>query len=229
MPPRLISTTEVACHASSDDCWLAIDNQVWDVTAFAPHHPGGADSMFSTMFGYYHTRLLLTAEVIVRYAGRDATAAYNEVHSPTTIIKALSPTQLIGQLDPSSISDKWGDNSASPAQTQDAKPPLNAVLSTYDFEDAARDSLSKKAWAFYSSAATDLISHMSNQSLFRRIWMRPRLLQNVRTVSTKTTVLGATFNLPVIAAPVALGRLADASGEKGIACAVAKKGAGYCV
>ena len=136
---------------------------------------------------------------------------------------------MIGQLDPSSINDEWGDNSVSASQTQDAKPPLNAILSTYDFEDAAREFLSKKAWAFYSSAATDLISHMSNQSLFRRIWMRPRLLQNVRTVSTKTTVLGATFNLPVIAAPVALARLADPSGEKGIACAVAKKGAGYCV
>ena len=138
---------------------------------------------------------------------------------------------MIGQLDPSSISDEWGDrSSASPAhQTQAAKPPLNAILSSYDFEDAARDSLSKKAWAFYSSAAADLITHTTNQSLLRRIWMRPRLLQNVRTVSTKTTVLGATFNLPVIAAPVALARLADPSGEKGIACAVAKKGAGYCV
>lgn len=45
MPPRLVSTEEVARHDSPDDCWLVIDNQVWDVSSFAPDHPGGAESM----------------------------------------------------------------------------------------------------------------------------------------------------------------------------------------
>ncbi|KUM63233.1 hypothetical protein ACN42_g3862 [Penicillium freii] len=210
IPPRLVSTEEVAHHDSPKDCWLVIENQVWDVSTFAPDHPGGA-------------------EIILRYAGRDATAAYNEVHTPSTI-KTLPPAQLIGQLDPSSIDETWRNKSTpqSPSQTT-AKPQLNAILSTHDFEDAARDSLSRKAWAFYSSAATDLISHNSNQSFYRRIWMRPRLLRNVLTINTHATILGASFAVPVVAAPVALARLANPVGEKGIAGACAKKSIGYCI
>ncbi|ODM23030.1 hypothetical protein SI65_00619 [Aspergillus cristatus] len=203
---RLISTQEVARHNTPGDCWVVIDDQIWDVTFFSPHHPGGTD-------------------VIVRYAGQDATTAYNEVHSPSVITKSLSPAQLIGKLDPSSINDDWKDNkSTQPSRPQTNKPPLNAILSSHDFEDAARSTLSKKAWAYYSSAATDTISHQANQSFFNRIWFRPRLLRNVSNVSMRCTVLGASCELPIIVAPVALARLANSIGEKGIAAAVAKKG-----
>ena len=44
---RLVSAKEVAHQDSADDCWVVIDNQVWDVTAFATGHPGGADSKFT--------------------------------------------------------------------------------------------------------------------------------------------------------------------------------------
>lgn len=59
--------------------------------------------------------------------------------------------------------------------------------------------------------------------------MRPRLLRNVSTINTQTSVLGASFGLPVVAAPVALARLAHPDGEKGIARACAQKMIGYCV
>lgn len=168
--------------------------------------------------------------MLVQYAGQDATTAYNEVHSPGVIVKSLSPAYLIGKLDPSSIDDDWKDNKSTQlSQPQANKPPLNAILSSHDFEDAARSTLSKKAWAYYSSAATDTISHRANQSFFNRIWFRPRLLRNVSTVSTRRTVLGTSCELPVIVAPVALARLANSIGEKGIAAAVAKKGIRYCV
>ncbi|EPS34798.1 hypothetical protein POX_a00234 [Penicillium oxalicum] len=210
MAPRRVSTDEVARHCTIDDCWLVVDNQVWDVSAFAPNHPGGA-------------------EIILQYAGRDATVAYNEVHSPATIGRALPPTQLIGQLDPSSIDETWSQDLRPQSKPHTTERPLSAILSSYDFEDAAHDAFSKKAWAFYSSAATDLISFNGNQSFYRRIWMRPRLLRNVAAVSTQATVLGASFSLPVVAAPVALARLANPCGEMGIAGAVAKKRVGYCI
>lgn len=34
------STTEVAQHASSTDCWMIIEGSVYDVTAYIPQHPG---------------------------------------------------------------------------------------------------------------------------------------------------------------------------------------------
>jgi L-lactate dehydrogenase (cytochrome) len=44
---RLVSTKEVRRHATTGDCWLVIEDQVLDVTAFAREHPGGASSELS--------------------------------------------------------------------------------------------------------------------------------------------------------------------------------------
>lgn len=39
---KLLSAQEVATHSNSGDCWLIIEGQVWNLTEFAPKHPGGA-------------------------------------------------------------------------------------------------------------------------------------------------------------------------------------------
>lgn len=36
---------EVAAHSSSSDCWLIINNTVYDVTSFLADHPGGASTI----------------------------------------------------------------------------------------------------------------------------------------------------------------------------------------
>ncbi len=40
---RQISAEEVAQHNTPEDCWLVIHGKVYDVTAFAPEHPGGGE------------------------------------------------------------------------------------------------------------------------------------------------------------------------------------------
>ena len=57
---KLMGPKEVSSHDSDSDCYVIIDSKVYDVTDFLSQHPGGAD------------KLLL-------YAGRDATAAFNEL------------------------------------------------------------------------------------------------------------------------------------------------------
>lgn len=47
MPPPILKPVEIAKHNSERDCWLLIDNEVWDLTDFAPRHPGGAESTFT--------------------------------------------------------------------------------------------------------------------------------------------------------------------------------------
>ena len=42
---KLITTVEIGRHATPGDCWLVIEDQVLDVTAFAQEHPGGPGSM----------------------------------------------------------------------------------------------------------------------------------------------------------------------------------------
>ena len=40
----LLTVEEISTHHSQDDCWVVIDGKVWDVTGFAPEHPGGGES-----------------------------------------------------------------------------------------------------------------------------------------------------------------------------------------
>jgi L-lactate dehydrogenase (cytochrome) len=40
-----ISVKEISRHNSVDDLWIVVDGFVYDLTEFAPEHPGGVDSM----------------------------------------------------------------------------------------------------------------------------------------------------------------------------------------
>jgi hypothetical protein len=41
---KLLSVSEISKHNSDADCWIVVDGQVWDITGFAPDHPGGPGS-----------------------------------------------------------------------------------------------------------------------------------------------------------------------------------------
>lgn len=142
---------------------------------------------------------------------------------------------MVGSLDASTIDPAWQSrgvrvvNQKAALSSPNEKPPLSSILSSLDFETAAERTLSKKAWAFFSSAATDLISLNANRSFFDRVWFRPRILRDVKSADTTCRVSDVKSNLPVIVAPAAMARLAHKSGEKGIAKACAKKGIIQCV
>lgn len=40
----LVSVEEISKHNTPDDCWIVVDGKVWDITEFAPEHPGGGES-----------------------------------------------------------------------------------------------------------------------------------------------------------------------------------------
>jgi len=58
---RKIPLEEVSRHASADDLWIIIRNKVYNVTQYAAYHPGGLREL-------------------MRSAGADGTALYNEIH-----------------------------------------------------------------------------------------------------------------------------------------------------
>ncbi len=48
---KKVSVDEIAAHNTPDDLWIVVDGRVYDLTAFAPRHPGGADSEISLPSG----------------------------------------------------------------------------------------------------------------------------------------------------------------------------------
>merc|ERR1740139_981723 len=70
------------------------------------------------------------------------------------------------------------------------KPPLGAMLNTFDFESVARETLEPQAWGYYSSGGDDEITLRDNHMAFQRITMRPRILVNVQEIDLRTSFLG---------------------------------------
>lgn len=97
------------------------------------------------------------------------------------------------------------------------KPPLDALINAFDFEDVASKTLSAKAWAYYSSAATDLVTKNANIDTFAKISLRPRMMKDVSSASTKTMILGCKTGSPIFVSPAAMARLVHEDGEKAIA------------
>jgi isopentenyl diphosphate isomerase/L-lactate dehydrogenase-like FMN-dependent dehydrogenase len=98
--------------------------------------------------------------------------------------------------------------------------PLNA----FDFEMLARERLDDMAWEYFRGGAGDESTLRENRAAFDRLKLQPRVLVDVTTVDTSTTVLGTPIAAPVLVAPVALQKLAHPDGEAATARAAAAAG-----
>jgi L-lactate dehydrogenase (cytochrome) len=140
----------------------------------------------------------------------------------------LQADKFKGVLDESTIDAEWAKPAAAAAAAkplaENEKPPLGTLINSHDFEAVASKTANSKTWAFYSSAATDLITREANKTCFDRIWFRPRVLRNVRAVDTRTKMLGRDYKLPLFVSPAAMAKLIHPDGECAIAQACESKG-----
>lgn len=74
---RRVTREEVAEHSSPDDCWIIISGRVYEITDWAPHHPGGAG-------------------IARMYAGKDGTAEFGDYHSAEAVEHMVH--FLVGEL-----------------------------------------------------------------------------------------------------------------------------------
>jgi L-lactate dehydrogenase (cytochrome) len=97
------------------------------------------------------------------------------------------------------------------------KPPLDAMINIFDFEAIAqRDMLSKgkkEGWCYYSSGGDDEITLRENHNAFHRLWLKPRIMVNVKEIDMRTTILGHPSSFPVYLSAVAMCGLGHPDGE----------------
>jgi 4-hydroxymandelate oxidase len=98
------------------------------------------------------------------------------------------------------------------------------LLNLHEFEPLAREALSQMIFDYYASGANDDVTLSANESAYRRILLRPRMMTGnaVRTMST--TVLGQPMNTPIMIAPMAYMMMAHPDGECAMARAAASRG-----
>lgn len=82
-----------------------------------------------------------------------------------------------------------------------------------ELEDLARANIPKDAFEYISGGAEDEVSLRRNREAFGRWALRPRVLVDVSTRDTSTTVLGAPVSMPILVAPTAFHGLVHPDGE----------------
>ena len=99
--------------------------------------------------------------------------------------------------------------------------PIESIVTVDDAERLAESVLPPEAWAYIVGGAGDERTLRWNREAFSRYHLRPRVLVDVSSVSTETTVLGTSVSMPVIVAPAAFQGIAHEEGE-------ARHGTGRC-
>ena len=79
-PATPITEAEVARHASAEDCWVSIAGNVYDLTSWAPAHPGGR-------------------EVIVGLCGGDGSGAFFMQHATQQQVREMLESFRVGTLE----------------------------------------------------------------------------------------------------------------------------------
>eukprot|EP00039_Didymoeca_costata_P026399 m.15852 g.15852 ORF g.15852 m.15852 type:complete len:581 (+) comp5510_c0_seq2:25-1767(+) len=194
-----INAKEVIKHKSKESCWSVIHGKVYDLTSFLGDHPGGAN-------------------IILKYAGMDASNAYDAAGHPKDLVEQLGLTDqlLLGDLAPGDehlLQPPKPSVSKSVAPVAGEIPPLSQMLSLFDFERIARSRLSDQAWAYYSSGSDDEVTMRENRNAFQRIWFRPKILVDVHEIDLSSKILGYACSVPIYITATALGRLAHPDGE----------------
>ena len=94
-----ITHSELSQKTSIQECWIAYESKVYDVTHWLAKHPGGVRSIMSA-------------------AGQDATSVMKSLHHPSTLATMMKRTRQVGVLidshDNSNTDSKEKDNEKEP-------------------------------------------------------------------------------------------------------------------
>ncbi|KAJ5856999.1 hypothetical protein N7455_007893, partial [Penicillium solitum] len=194
--------SEVAKHTTINNCWVIINDNVYDVTEFLKKHPGGA-------------------KIILAHAGRDATKAFESFHQAEIIDQNLGPDKNIGTVtqDVSSISQ-----ADAMIESPRPKPKLSSIISLSDFERAASKSLPDSSFAFLKSGAEDEYASNWNRDSWKALRFRPRVLRPIESVDISCTLLSTKLSAPFFICPAGGAKLANTKGDLCLVKAAARHG-----
>lgn len=75
---KVYTVDEVAKHNTPQDAWVIIDGKIYDVTKFAPMHPGGT-------------------QILLDYAGKDCSQVFWDLHRAEVLVR-YAPRMYVGRV-----------------------------------------------------------------------------------------------------------------------------------
>ena len=94
-----------------------------------------------------------------------------------------------------------------------------ALLNVLDYEAAAEQVMNPAWHAYYAGGVCDNQTLRANRLAFNDLQLLPRMLRDVSSIETKTSILGREHTWPFLIAPTAMHKLAHPDGEIGSASA----------
>ncbi len=107
--------------------------------------------------------------------------------------------------------------------------PIESLVTLDDAERAAEAVLSPDAWAYIAGGAGDERTVRWNREAFSDFRLRFRVLVDVSSVTTETTVLGTPVSMPILVAPAAFQGIAHEEGEVATSRGTAAAGTLMCL
>ncbi|KAM5347504.1 hypothetical protein ACJ41O_010509 [Fusarium nematophilum] len=98
------------------------------------------------------------------------------------------------------------------------------VFSIKDLKELGSKNLPVPVRDYFNEGSMDLLTIQDNEDAFNRYKLRPRILKDVGTVDTSTTMFGSKVSFPFGFSPAAMHALAHPDGEMATSRAAAKNG-----
>ncbi len=117
--------------------------------------------------------------------------------------------------------------SAAPTEPLTAHPKLEDIITLADAEEAARQVTPADFFDFIQGGAGDEITLRWNQEKYRDIRLHPRVLTDLGTLDTKTTLFGGDMPCPILFAPTSSNRILHPDGELAVARGASQTGTTY--
>jgi 4-hydroxymandelate oxidase len=105
------------------------------------------------------------------------------------------------------------NQSPSPPRRDDSSVTNSSLTSVEDYQRLARDRVASDVWDFIEGGAEAERTVAANRLAFDRVRLRPRVLTDVSSCDTRTSLFGTPVATPLAIAPTAYQRLVDPEGE----------------
>ena len=125
---------------------------------------------------------------------------------------------------------EWLGKFAEAAEDQSTPPKRaligspNEAINVFDFEPVARQKLPPAHYGYLATGVDDDATLRANREAFSKLEIRARRLVDVSRVDASTELFGATWNTPIVLAPVAAQKAFHPDGELASARAAGAKG-----